>query len=122
MLRQTWELDKPSYLRAYLDNGLWGKDPLWDGVARHAFIVFICLYMLPDDMAEHLCRYIEKHDSLPSARLLASLPAQRHHPAAELEDIHLRAQEAHQAIIAPTCAWWSALPSATSGAAAPSST
>jgi RNA polymerase primary sigma factor len=99
MLRQSWEMDKPSYLRAYLDNGLWGKDPLWDGVARHAFIVFICLYMLPDEMAEHLGRFIKKNDSLPSARLLA-----HHLPddlilQLELDDIHLRAQEAHQAII-----------------------
>jgi RNA polymerase primary sigma factor len=99
MLRQTWELEESSYLRAYLDNGLWGKDPLWDGVARHAFIVFICLYMLPDEMAEHLGRFIQKNKGLPSARLLA-----HHLPddlvlQLELEEIHLRAQEAHQAII-----------------------
>ena len=99
MLRQTWELDEPSYLRAYLDNGLWGKDPLWDGVARHAFIVFICLYMLPDDLAEHICRYIEKHDSLPSARLLASHLPNDILLQTELDDIHLRAKEAHHAII-----------------------
>jgi RNA polymerase primary sigma factor len=99
ILRQTWEQEEPSYLRAYLDNGLWGKDPLWDGVARHAFIVFICLYVLPDEMAEHLGRYIKKNGNLPSARLLA-----HHLPddlilQLELEDIQLRAQEAHQSII-----------------------
>jgi RNA polymerase primary sigma factor len=99
LLRQTWELDEPSYLRDYLDNGLWGKDPLWDGVARHAFIVFICLYILPDDLAEHLCKYIEKHDSLPSARLLASHLPNDLFLQAELDDIRLRAQEAHHAII-----------------------
>jgi RNA polymerase primary sigma factor len=99
MLRQTWELDEPSYLRGYLDNGLWGKDPLWDGVARHAFIVFICLYMLPDEMAEHLGRFIEKNNNLPSARLLAHHLPDDLTLQLELDDIHLRAQEAHQAII-----------------------
>jgi RNA polymerase primary sigma factor len=99
MLRQTWELEEPSYLRGYLDNGLWGKDPLWDGVARHAFIVFICLYMLPDEMAEHLARFIEKNGNLPSARLLAHHLPDDLTLQLELEDIHLRAQEAHQAII-----------------------
>jgi RNA polymerase primary sigma factor len=99
MLREIWEMDEPSYLRNYLDNGLWGKDPLWDGVARHAFIVFICLYMLPDEMAESLGRFIEKNKKLPSANLLA-----HHLPddlilQLELEDIQLRAQDAHQAII-----------------------
>jgi RNA polymerase primary sigma factor len=98
-LRQTWELEERSYLRGYLDNGLWGKDPLWDGVARHAFIVFICLYMLPDEMAEHLARFIEKNGNLPSARLLAHHLPDDLTLQLELEDIHLRAQEAHQAII-----------------------
>ena len=99
MLRQTWEGDAPSYLRAYLDNGLWGKDPLWDGVAQHAFIVFIGLYMLPDEMAEHLGRYIIKHGNLPTARLFASHLPDDLILQLELEDIHLRAQDAHQAII-----------------------
>ncbi|MEM5775165.1 MAG: sigma-70 factor domain-containing protein, partial [Anaerolineaceae bacterium] len=34
MLRQKWQADEPSYLRSYLDNGLWGKDPMWDGLVR----------------------------------------------------------------------------------------
>ncbi len=33
-LRQTWQSEEPSYTRAYLDNGLWGKDPFWDEVAK----------------------------------------------------------------------------------------
>jgi RNA polymerase primary sigma factor len=98
-LRHTWELEDSSYLRAYLDNGLWGKDPLWDGVARHAFIVFIYLYMLPEQLAEHLGRFIEKNDGLPSARLLVSHLPDDLVLQTELEDIHLRAQEAHHAII-----------------------
>ena len=99
LLRQTWDGDERSYLRGYLDNGLWGKDPLWDGVAQHAFIVFIGLYILPDEMAEHLDKYIEKHGNLPSARLFASHLPDDLILQLELEDLHLRAQDAHQAII-----------------------
>ena len=47
MLRRQWQSDEPSYLRTYLDNGLWGKDALWDGLVRNAFTLFLCLYMLP---------------------------------------------------------------------------
>ncbi len=65
MLRQTWDIDTPSYLRAYLDNGLWGKDQLWDGVARNAFDVFLYLYMLPHELAAPLLEYIEAHGDLP---------------------------------------------------------
>ena len=99
MLRQTWDSDVPSYLRAYLDNGLWGKDPLWDGVARNAFTVFVGLYMLPEDMAKQLQIYLGKHNDLPSVRTYP-----RYLPAdsvlqEELEEIRLRAQDAHHAII-----------------------
>jgi len=67
MLRQTWNIDTPSYLRAYLDNGLWGNDPLWDGVARNSFTVFLYLYMLPEEPARCLLGYIQQHGDLPPA-------------------------------------------------------
>ena len=36
-LHLDWEIEAPSYLRAYLDNGRWGSDPLWDGLVLNAF-------------------------------------------------------------------------------------
>ena len=98
-LQQTWDCDTPSYLHAYLDNGLWGKDRLWDGVARTAFMVFVCLYALPEALAAYLEEYYSSRGGMPSARTFS-----RHLPADEvlkqaLEDIRYRAQEAHQAII-----------------------
>ena len=36
-LRQTWECDQPSYLRTYLDNGLWSKDEDWDEIVKQIF-------------------------------------------------------------------------------------
>ncbi len=60
MLRQTWHSESPSYLRAYLDNGLWGSDKLWDGVARYAYNVFLCAYMLPGEVAEKLLEYMKR--------------------------------------------------------------
>jgi RNA polymerase primary sigma factor len=98
-LRQTWNSDSPSYLHAYLDNGLWGKDPLWDGVARNAFAVFVCLYTLPDPLANYLDEYLVGRGKLPQKRSFL-----RHLPEDgvlqfELEDIRRRAQEAQNAII-----------------------
>ncbi|HJW89708.1 MAG TPA: sigma-70 family RNA polymerase sigma factor [Anaerolineales bacterium] len=99
MLRKTWMVDTPSYLHAYLNNGLWGKDPLWDGVARNAFTVFICLYLLPDELAEYLGTYLKSHEGLPLARTFS-----RHLPPegilqVELDEVRRRAQDAHNAII-----------------------
>jgi len=119
MLRQTWDIEAPSYLRAYLDNGLWGKDPLWDGVARNAFDVFLYLYMLPYELAAPLLEYIEAKGDLPDelnpgieakTRKRRSRGKQepsflsQHMPpgevlASELQYVRDRANAAHQAII-----------------------
>jgi RNA polymerase primary sigma factor len=98
MLRQTWASDIPSYLHAYLDNGLWGRDPLWDGVARNAFTVFICLYLLPDPLAEYLDNYLQKRDKLPNRTFFRHLPDDEILQD-EIQDARYRAQEAHNAII-----------------------
>ena len=98
MLRQTWASDTPSYLHAYLDNGLWGNDPLWDGVARNAFTVFVCLYLLPDPLADYLDSYLENNDKLPNRTYFRHLPDDEILKD-EIEDARYRAQEAHNAII-----------------------
>ena len=98
MLRQTWISAAPSYLHKYLDNGMWGKDPLWDGVANNAFTVFVCFYALPDNLANYMKNFIAEHNSLPvkffSLKLLKKEDLQN-----ELNEIWLRAQEAHHAVI-----------------------
>ena len=77
---------------------MWGKDPLWDGVANNAFTVFVCFYALPDNLANYMKNFIAEHNSLPakffSPKLLKKEDLQN-----ELNEIWLRAQEAHHAII-----------------------
>lgn len=98
-LRFTWDSEIPSYLRAYLDNGLWGTDQFWDNVARHAFTVFIYFYILPDETAERLEEYLKRHDSLPSERTFLSYLPEEEDLKAEVEAIHARAEDAHAALI-----------------------
>ena len=69
-LQHGWEVETPSYLRAYLDNGRWGRDTLWDGLARHAYNTFLCLYMLPGEFAEWLQNHIRQRGDLPVQRTL----------------------------------------------------
>ena len=47
-LHLGWDVEAPSYLRAYLDNGRWGTDPLWDGLVLNAYTVLLTLYCLPE--------------------------------------------------------------------------
>ncbi len=99
MLRQVWNSDHPSYLHAYLDNGLWGKDKVWDGVARNAFTVFLYLYVMPEVLAQYLIAQIQEKNKLPSDEQFAKrLPADEDLKN-EITANRLRANEAHQAII-----------------------
>jgi RNA polymerase primary sigma factor len=98
MLRSTGSRI-PLYLRAYLDNGMWGTDPLWDGVARNAFSVFLYLYTLPEAVVSPLAAYIQQDETLPLDEFfVASLPEDEILQA-ELEQVQLRSVDAHNAII-----------------------
>ena len=99
MLRQTWSSTSPSYLRGYLDNGRWGKDHLWDGVARNAMTVFICFYLLPESLASQLDQSLLDRQRLPSARKFSSSLPEQKTLENNLDGAFLRALEARQALI-----------------------
>ncbi len=99
MLRRQWQADVPSYLRSFLDNGLWGKDSLWDGLVRHAFTVFICFYLLTPDVAEKLLVELQQDNQVsPQAFFEKHLPSERELEA-ELEGVKHRAEEANTTLI-----------------------
>jgi RNA polymerase primary sigma factor len=99
LLRETWQAELPSYLRTYLDNGLWGSDPFWDGVAKNAFTVFLALYILPDETAEKLSTYYEKHQKPPSADIFSGYLPTEDELALEVQNLRCWSYEAHDAII-----------------------
>jgi RNA polymerase primary sigma factor len=99
MLQQTWNSAVPSYLRHYLDNGSWGKNKFWDGVARHAFIVFLGLYLLPAEVAAHLNKYIEGHQGLPALSTFGRYLSEPRALQLQLDESLYRAREARQVII-----------------------
>jgi RNA polymerase primary sigma factor len=98
-LHDAWEIEAPSYLRAFLDNGRWGHDPLWDGLVLNAFTVFLGLYILTDSFADWMVKYIQGHRGLPTGRTLQrNLPSDKELDN-ELDMIHYRAEEANNALI-----------------------
>ena len=99
MLRHSWDNQAPSYLRAYLDNGLWGKDALWDTVARNALTVYLGFYLLPESTAAYLLDYIQEHHDLPPEdEFRGHLPPDAELEA-ELDQANQRAVEAQHALI-----------------------
>jgi len=98
-LHSGWEFDSPSYLRAYLDNGQWGSNHLWDNLARHAYSVFLSLYLLPFNYAEWLLTNVRIHPGFPSQRTLYRNLCSDEDLQNELTAIHARAKDANQALV-----------------------
>ena len=99
MLRLTWRAESPSYLRAYLDNGLWGKDPFWDEIAKHAFMMFVSIYVLPDSTAEKLIRYYEKRDQPPPLRTFSRYLPSDEELYQEINKLRTLSYDAHSTLI-----------------------
>ncbi len=99
LLRRNWQADDPSYLRTYLDNGRWGKDAIWEELVRHAYTLFLGLYLLPDQLSATLLAKLSKTDEMPDLTWF-----KRHLPGdddlmSEMEGIKYRSEEANQTLI-----------------------
>ncbi len=99
MLRRQWQADEPSYLRTYLDNGLWGKDTLWDGLVRHAFIVFMSVYLMPTEVAAPMMTYLQREAKLPELEFFNKHLPGESELASEVDAVRRRAEEANQTLI-----------------------
>ena len=98
-LRSGWESKEPSYLRAFLDNGLWGVDELWNTIARNAYSVFLSLYLLPINYAKWLLDQIRQNQHLPNQRTLYHHLPSDTELLTELDAAQARAAEANQSLI-----------------------
>lgn len=98
-LRSSWTLSKKSYLRSYLDNGMWGKDSFWDTVARYAFTIFISFYALPESCAQKLHNYISKNHKLPTRRTFNGYLPSDEELNQNVQELRSLAREAHNTII-----------------------
>jgi len=98
-LHQSWETQKRSYLRGFLADDSWGRDPLWDSMVRKAYTVFLCLYLLPGDYAAWFADRMANCHTLPASRTLVKhLPTEKTLQA-EMEAVEGRAEEAGRSII-----------------------
>ncbi len=99
MLRRQWQADEPSYLRTYLDNGMWGKDPLWDGLVRHAFTMFICMYLMPGEVAERMLTRLRASNQMPELDLILKSMPDEQDLAFEMGAARHRAEDANETLI-----------------------
>ena len=98
-LHAGWESDAPSYVRAFLDNGMWGRDELWDDLARKVYAVFLSLYLLPLKYAEWLLGHINQTQSLPNQRTLYQHLPPDEELIQEMEQAQVRGVSANHSLI-----------------------
>ena len=99
LLRRTWQADDPSYLRTYLDNGRWGKDAIWEELVRHAYTLFLGMYLLPECVSENLLHKLAKVDEMPDITWFKRQLPGEEDLLAEMDGIKHRAEEANQTLI-----------------------
>lgn len=99
MLRRQWQADEPSYLRSYLDNGMWGKDEKWDVLVRYAFQVYLCFYLMPESTVTKLLPYLQDNQKLPALKFFEEAYPGEDLLAQELDLLHWRSEEANQSLI-----------------------
>ena len=99
VLRKQWQMDDPSYLRNYLDNGEWGKNPLWDGLVRNGFDVYLCMYLLPPETAEPMISHLNKNGSFYSADTFGRKLPNSDALEAEIDGVLRRSEDSNQTLI-----------------------
>ena len=99
LLRRTWQAEVPSYLRTYLDNGRWGKDAIWEELVRHAYTLFLGMYLLPEPVSEALLQKFSKSDEMPEMAWFKKQLPTDDVLMSEMEGIKRRADEANQTLI-----------------------
>jgi len=98
-LQTTWNLHRRSYLRNYLDNGLWSQDEDWDEIARTSFKIFTDLYLFPQDVTQKIRIFYDEKGKLPPKRTFARYLPDNDGLRDMTRRAKFRSEEAQEAII-----------------------
>ena len=98
-LRQTWETDSISYIRAWLNNEMWGTDPAWELVAINALNVFLALYIFPPESQVRMVERFKQGKNLPIKRTFKNWLPDPKDLRVDLIQIKSLADEAQAALI-----------------------
>ncbi len=99
MLRQSWQIDEPSYLRAFLDQEYWRKQKKSDDLIKKIFSVYLCLYLLPSKLGLELLAHLQEKTHLPDARFFKKHMPDERSLKANMAAIKMLSEESSQALI-----------------------
>jgi RNA polymerase primary sigma factor len=72
MLRQTWQIAEPSYLRSFLEHAYWEQHRDLETIIREIFYIYLCMYILPVDLARVLLSELNKTHLIPEMTFFES--------------------------------------------------
>ncbi len=98
-LRYSWQTAHSSYLRGWLNNGMWGKNAAWEKVARNAIDVLTLLYLMPEEIQNRFAERFEKGKRFPIKRTFQRWLPDVSQLQAEVEIIKMLANEAQAGLI-----------------------
>ena len=65
-LRQTWQVDQPSYVRAYFVQNFWVSEKKQRDEIKQIFRLYLCLYLLPPQLTQALLAHLSRKSRMPS--------------------------------------------------------
>ena len=97
-LHQNWKKDQPSYTRAYLSSGQWGKDKDWNQLAEQVYGIFLAFYMFPFSYAKWLINRIHAQKKMPVRKTFYRNLPEDEELQRELDAVSFRAETASLAL------------------------
>ncbi len=65
-LRENFQNDQPSYLRAYFEQTFWLKHNQQEELINRIFRVYLCFFLLPDNLAQNLLTRLQEKPKMPA--------------------------------------------------------
>ena len=99
MLRQTWHSTEPSYLRAFLEQEYWSKGKKTEELVKKIFRVYLCMYMLPVDLAQNLLVHLQDQSHLPDPAFFSTHMPDSRILKANIKSVEFLSEDSNQALI-----------------------
>lgn len=99
MLRETWQINVPSYLRSFLEHEYWEKPERPNDFVKIIYRAYLCFYLFPIDLADKLLKTIQEKTSLPNERQFRKFLSPEEKAEANFVEIQILNEQSNQALI-----------------------
>ncbi len=99
MLRQTWHISEPSYIRTFLEQEYWGEQNDFEDIVRLIFVSFLCFYILPVSTADLLITTLKKKPQVPGRAFFEKNLPDEYLLQSNIKDVKTLKEESNQSLI-----------------------